>query len=113
MTAKAALAKALLDGMVLNVKNCFEIIGLTNCSREVSRMIEKDFDVIVSRTKMEGLSKYGQPVTWVNFRLNKTESNAPGIQKMRDYVAEQMEGTFHKEVEQDTRFTQKELFENI
>ena len=89
MTAKAALAKALLDGRVLNVKNCFDTISLTNCAREISRMIEKDFGVIVSRTQREGTSKYGQPVTWVDYRLNHTEYNKEGIQRMREYVAKE------------------------
>lgn len=93
MTAKCALAKALLDGRVLNVKNCFETIGLTNCAREVSRMIEKPFGVIVSRTKMEGKSRYGQPVVWYNYRLNSTPYNKEGIQKMREYVSKQIAAT--------------------
>jgi|SRR3954463_3551756 len=90
MTAKAALAKALLDGRVLNIKNCFDLIGLTNCPREISRMIEQPFGVIVSRTNMDGKSRYGQAVTWTNYRLNNTDHNKEGIQKMRDYVAEQL-----------------------
>lgn len=105
MTAKAALAKALLDGRVLNVKNCFETIGLTNCAREISRMIEQDFDVQVSRTHMEGKSKYGQPVTWVNYRLNNTDYNKEGIAKMRKYISEQWQIVKPKQ-----KFEQTELF---
>lgn len=90
MTAKAALAKALLDGRVLNVKNCFETIGLTNCAREVSRMIEQPFGVTVSRTQRDGTSRYGQSVIWVDFRLNFTEYNKPGIEKMKEYVRKEM-----------------------
>lgn len=93
MTAKAALAKALLDGRVLNVKNCFETIGLTNCAREISRMIEQPFGVIVSRTRQEGLSRYQQPINWTNYRLNNTDYNKEGIQKMRKYVAQQKTDT--------------------
>lgn len=89
MTAKAALAKALLKGEILNVRNCFQLIGLTNCAREISRMIEKDFDVEVSRTPQKGVSRYGNPCTWVNYRLNKTEYNLPGIALMIAYVKEQ------------------------
>jgi hypothetical protein len=89
MTAKAALAQALLDGRVLNVKNCFQTIGLTNCAREISRMIEKPFGVTVSRTQREGKSKYGQPVTWMDYRLNHTDYNKDGIEKMREYVKQQ------------------------
>lgn len=110
MTAKCALAKALLDGKVLNVKNCFTTIGLTNCSREVSRMIEKPFGVIVSRTHRQGESRYGQAVTWVDYRLNRTEMNKDGVQKMLEYVAEHMNGHFHKPVEEKGKLVQEGLF---
>ena len=88
MNAKTALIKALLDGRVLNIKNVFETIGLTNCPREISRMVEKPFGVVVSRVDMNGTSRYGSPVSWVNYRLNSTPMNKPGIQKMREYLAE-------------------------
>jgi hypothetical protein len=90
MTAKAALCKALLDGEVLNVKNCFTKIGLTNCSREISRMVEKDFDVIVSRSPMKGKNRYKGIVHWVDYRLNNTTYNKKGIKKMKEYVAAQI-----------------------
>lgn len=93
MTAKAALCKALLKGHVLNVKNCFELIGLTNCAREIGRMIERDFDVTVDRKQMEGKSRYGQPITWVNYKLNNTDQNKPGMELMREYVREQEKNT--------------------
>lgn len=92
MTAKAALAKALLDGRVINIKNCFQTIGLTNAPREISRMIEKPFGVTVSRTKREGKSRYGQAVTWYDYRLNRVGYNKEGIEKMEAYVKEQTEG---------------------
>jgi hypothetical protein len=86
MTAKAALCYHLLKGEVLNVKNVFHTIGLTNCAREISRMIEQPFGVNVSRVRMEGQSRYGSKVTWCDYRLNKTESNMAGIKKMEQYV---------------------------
>lgn len=93
MTAKAALAKALLDGRIINIKNCFELIGLTNAPREVSRMIESPitgFGVQISRQHMTGKSRYGQPVTWTNYRLNRdADYNQEGIARMREYVKEQ------------------------
>lgn len=72
-------------------------------------MIEQPFGVIVSRTPMTGESRYGQSVTWVNYRLNRTDGNALGIQKMKEYVAQQMEGHFHKP-EPESKFSQPELF---
>lgn len=86
MTAKAALVKHLLSGDVINIKTCFNLIGLTNCPREISRSIEKYFGVIVSRTKREGSSRYGQPVCWIDYRLNRTPQNEEGIKKMFDYL---------------------------
>lgn len=89
MTAKAALCMALLQGKVLNIKNCFSLIGITNAPREISRMVEKPFGVEVSRVHRKGTSRYGQPVTWTDYRLNATPYNKDGIEKMRQYVIEQ------------------------
>lgn len=86
MTSKAALCMALLEGRVLNVKNCFKEIGLTNIAREIPRLVEKPFDVKVSRTKKEGKNRYKQDVTWYDYRLNKSEYNQPGIQRMKEYI---------------------------
>jgi hypothetical protein len=49
-------------------------------------MIEQPFGVVVSRTRMEGNSRYGQPVSWVDYRLNKSEHNVVGINKMVEYL---------------------------
>lgn len=93
MTAKAAMIQHLLSGRTLNVKNCFTLIGLTNCAREIPRMIEHPFGVIVSRMKMEGETRYGQHCSWVDYRLNPTiPGNDIGIAKMRAYVLEQTTG---------------------
>lgn len=86
MTAKAALALALLEGRVLNVKNCFKTIGLTNIAREIPRMIEKPFGVTVSRTPRTGYNQYKQPIVWVDYRLNTAQHNINGIEAMRTYV---------------------------
>lgn len=86
MTAKAALIKALLGGEVLNIKNCFRLIGLTNCPREIGRSVEREFGVMVSRTPMKGRTRYGQTCNWVNYRLNRTSYNSAGRKKMKEYV---------------------------
>ena len=92
MTATAALAKALLDGRTINIKNCFEMIGLTNAPREVSRMIEQKFGVKCTRIQRDGRSRYGQACTWIDYRLPQTQENLEGIQKMREYVYAQIGG---------------------
>jgi hypothetical protein len=89
MTARAALCDYLLKGKVLNVKNCFTLIGLTNASREISRMIETPFQVIITRTNRTGKSRFGQAVVWVDYRLHPLECNKEGIEKMKAYLASQ------------------------
>lgn len=86
MNAKCALVMALLEGRVLNVKNCFKEIGYTNIAREIPRLIEKPFNVQVSRTPREGKNRYGQEVTWTDYRLNSSEYNIEGIKQMQEYV---------------------------
>ena len=94
MTAKAALAKALLEGRVLNIKNGFTLLGITNIPREIGRCIEDEkrlgFGVIVSRTERKGTSQWGQPCEWTDYRLNRTEYNKPGIEKMIAYIEKEM-----------------------
>ncbi len=87
MTAKAALALALLEGRVLNVSNCFKEIGLSNIGREIPRMIEEPFDVVISRQPRSGKSRYGQAVSYTDYRLNRDAPyNQAGIALMREYV---------------------------
>ena len=89
MNCKTALIKHLLSGQVINVKTCFEDIGLTNCAREIGRMIEKPFGVEVSRTPRQGKTRYGTSCTWTDYRLNHTPYNANGIKEMAMYVLKQ------------------------
>lgn len=89
MTAKAALAKELLAGRVITIMSGFTRLAITNVPREVSRMIEADFGVKVSRTKKEKKGKYGRTVIYNEYRLNKTDYNKEGIEKMKAYVKSQ------------------------
>ncbi len=88
MNAKTALCMALLEGRVLNVKNVFQTIGLTNAAREISRMVEKPFGVEVSRTPCKGKNRYSMDVTWIDYFLRRSEHNMNGIIKMERYVEE-------------------------
>lgn len=92
MNAKAALCLALLEGRVLNVSNCFKDVGFTNIAREIPRQIEDAFGVLVTRTPKTGKNRYGTPVSYTDYRLNRTEYNLEGIKKMTQYIAEQMGG---------------------
>jgi hypothetical protein len=88
MTQKAAIAKSLLKGEVLSIMNGFKWFGCTNLPREIGRQIEREFDVQVSRVRKDGLSRYEQPVSYFEYRLNRTEDNKEGIKKMIAYISE-------------------------
>ena len=85
-TSKAALCKALLDGRTVSIKTGFNDFGITNVPREIGRSIERCFNVNVARVKKEGVTRYGQPITWVEYYLVKNINNKEGIRKMYDYV---------------------------
>lgn len=119
MTSKAALCKALLEGRVVNIKNGFTLFGITNIPREIGRSIERDpiitnnsndsgFNVIVSRTERTGITRYEQTCNWTDYRLNFTEYNKAGIERMKKYVREQMIGA----PESPKKQSQPDLFGN-
>jgi hypothetical protein len=89
MTARAALVDLFLKGRTLTIKNCFTLVGLTNLPREVTRQIEVPFEVKVSRTQKEGVSRYGQSIRWNEYKLEPTKENMEGIEKMKAYLASQ------------------------
>ncbi len=65
MTRKLALAQYLLAGGKLSIMNAYRHFGISNVSREAIRLIEQPFGVVLTRTKMEGKTKYGSPcVCW-------------------------------------------------
>lgn len=86
MTQTAALAKHLLSGKTVSILSAFELFGMTNCPREISRQIEKKFGVIVNREFCSFTSRYGHKGTYVKYKLNKTKNNSEGIKKMYEYI---------------------------
>ena len=90
MTAKAMLAATFLSGKIVSNKNCYFELGLTNCSREVIRMIESPetgFGVTISRVRVDAESRWGKSIYYFQYRLNKSmEQNKDGIVKMCEYV---------------------------
>jgi hypothetical protein len=86
MNAKAALISALLEGRVLNVLNCAKEVGLTNVAREIPRMVEDEFNVVVSRTPRKAKNRYGSAVSYTDYRLNSIPFNKDGMKEMRKYV---------------------------
>ena len=113
MNSKTALCMSLLKGDVINIRSCFLDIGLSNAPREISRMVEQPFGVVVSRTHMVGKSRYGVPVSYTNYRLNRSPHNLEGIEKIKNYIKEQ----FAKEPPPKTgieqvKYRQQKLFIN-
>lgn len=86
MNKKTALIKSLLKGDVINVSNSIALTGYSNPAREISREIEKPFGCIVSRTKKESKDQFGNYVMWYDYRLNRTQYNKQGIDKMIEYI---------------------------
>lgn len=89
MTQVAAICSALLDGQVLSIMSGYKLFACTNLPREISRSVEKKFEVVVSKERVEFVSKYGQSGFYFRYRLNTTDYNKEGIEKMRKYVKEQ------------------------
>lgn len=115
MTAKAALCLALLEGRVLNVSNCFKDVGFSNIGREVPRMVEKPFGVVVSKTRRKGKNRYGSPNSYTDYRLNSSDHNIEGMKLMLDYVKSQYPGGIiptrtHKEEKTKKIIEQIQLF---
>lgn len=103
MTATAALAMSLLKGDVVTIKSAFNQCGITNAPREISRAIEKPFDLEVSRVTREGKSKWGIYCSWTEYRLNKSEKNLPGIKKLTEYVKKHLSTRALPKTEQEAK----------
>ena len=91
MNKKCALIKSLLQGDIINVSNSIRLTSLSNPAREIPRSIEKPFNVIVSRTKVETKDQFGNYAMYYNYRLNPLiAGNKIGIKLMREYLAQNM-----------------------
>lgn len=108
MTQIAAICKALLDGEILSIMTGFKMFSCTNLPRELSRSVEQKFGVIISKERIEFVSKYGQLGFYFRYRLNRTDYNKEGIEKMKIYVDENSSGG-KSFVNKETKFTQLEL----
>jgi hypothetical protein len=89
MTQIADICKSLLRGEVLTIMSGFTDFGCTNISRELSRSVEQKFGVTVSKTRKDFVSKYGHSGYYFQYRLNKSEHNKEGIEKMKLYLQNQ------------------------
>jgi hypothetical protein len=88
MNKTARVAKALINGDVLTIMDGFKRFGITNLPREISRQIEKKFSVEVSKDRVNFTLEDGLPGWYFRYRLNQTEGNVDGINRMKEYVKE-------------------------
>lgn len=114
MTQIAAIAMSLLRGEVITIYDGFKRFDCTNLPRELSRSIEQKFGVEVSRVKKEFKSSFeGKPGYYYQYRLNNTQFNEKGIEKMREYIRSQRGTTTPPRTEKEaTAFRQTNLFLN-
>jgi hypothetical protein len=91
MTQIAAIAMSLLKGDVLTIMDGFKRFACTNLPRELSRSIEQKFGVEISRVKKEFKAQFdGRPGYYYQYRLNNSDHNREGIDKMREYLRSQI-----------------------
>ena len=82
------IGKALLNCEVLSIMTGFRRLAVTNLPRELSRCIEKPFDIEVSKKNVKFKSKDGDTGYYFEYRLLFTEKNKPGIDKLIAYISE-------------------------
>lgn len=91
MTSIAAMGAALLRGDTLSIMDGFRLFSISNLPREISRSIEQKFHLRVSRDQVNYISKNGVPGYYYRYRLNRTEQNKEGINKLKAYVKKEMQ----------------------
>jgi hypothetical protein len=101
----AYLCRSLLRGEVLTIMDGFHRFNISNIPREISRSVEDKFDVVISRERVEFKTDIGLPGFFFRYRLNVTEYNIPGINRMHDYCRD-----FFPERKEVTLLSQPQLF---
>ena len=77
-----AMLKHLLTGKPINIKTSYLQFGFSNPAREVSRKIEKPFDIQLNRTLRKFKSKYG--IIGYYFDYNLAKSDFKKVKKIID-----------------------------
>lgn len=77
-----AMLKHLLTGKSINIKTSYLQFGFSNPAREVSRKIEKPFDIQLNRTLRKFKSKYG--IIGYYFDYNLAKSDFKKVKKIID-----------------------------
>lgn len=74
-TRQDALLKHLSKGGKLSIKNAYLHFGISNIAREVGRLIEKPFNVVLHREQKSGKTKYGSKCYWFEYSATEKQKN--------------------------------------
>ena len=112
-TQRAAITKALLDGRVLSIRTGFDMFGCSNVPRELGRSVinpTTGFGTVIVKIKKDFTSEYGsRNGYYYEYRLDKSDPrNKLPLQKMREYLKENMVGVKH-EAEVKLPYKEQEL----
>jgi hypothetical protein len=111
MNATTAIGLAFLKGEVLTIKTAFRDFGITNLPRECGRLIERKFGLKLTRVRKEGVTRYGIPCSWNEYRLPDTEYNKVGRAKLIDYCQKHIGTVNSCKTEKEMKtFVQTSLF---
>jgi len=92
MNSISAIGLALLRGEILTIKTAFEDFGVSNLPREASRSIEQKFGIRLSKIRVSGKTRYGIPVSFNQYRLNKSDpQNQKGIELLKKYISDHLD----------------------
>lgn len=87
-TAKAAIANHFLNGGEMGIADCFNLFGVTNLPREISRAIEKPFGIKIDRKPVLVKTQFHKSKLIKRYRLNKKKNSDLAIKRMIKYVNE-------------------------
>ncbi len=73
MKSTKAILQSLLEGKKLNCKTIMKDFGYSNASREIIRKIEKPFELILKRERVESKNRFGESVSYLDYSLQKKD----------------------------------------
>lgn len=94
MNQTCKIAKSLLKGEVISILTGFQRFFITNVPREIGRLIERQFLVEIDKKQKNFKNKDGESGYYFEYRLLRTPTNLPGIERMEKYIREKEQSQF-------------------
>lgn len=82
----ASLCFDLLNGKTVSIKTGFKSYGITNIPREISRAVEKKFDIVIDRKQINYTTEYGFSGYYFEYKLDISKQKKKSICKIYDYI---------------------------